>query len=374
MNRIIKIGMDVHSTNYTLCIVEPQLEGDPELLFEREVKPDYLEVLKVIDKLKRRFKDDCLHITCGYEAGCLGYTLHHQLEDAGIKCVILAPSTMEMPGGKRIKTDTRDAWMIAKCLSNGGYSPVHIPTNTDEDVRDYLRMRDDHQDKVKVTKQQINSFVLKCGFHFDGNTKWTGKHRKWLETIELRPLQREILNEYILTLNDLEDKIKRLDARIGELSAKEEYCEKVKKLQCFLGLEVRQSLALVVETGDFSRFKSADRFASYLGLVPGEHSSSDSVKRLSITKAGNKHLRTLLVEASQGICRGKIGAKSKALRKRQQGNSPEVIAYADKANKRLRRKYYKMVHDRYKQRNTAVTAVARELACFVWGMMTDHVA
>ncbi|MGX8720697.1 MAG: transposase, partial [Eubacteriales bacterium] len=140
------------------------------------------------------------------------------------------------------------------------------------------------------------------------------------------------------------------------------------------GLEARQSLALVVETGDFSRFKSADRFASYLGLVPGEHSSSDSVKRLGITKAGNKHLRKLLVEASQGICRGKVGVKSKALRKRQQGNSPEVIAYADKANKRLRRKYFKMVHDRYKQRNTAVTAVARELACFVWGMMTDRIA
>lgn len=373
MNKILKIGMDVHTTNFTLCIVEPQLEGDPILLFEKEVRPDYLEVLQIINTLKKRFKDDCLHITCGYEAGCLGYTLYHQLEKAGVKCVILAPSTMEMPGGKRIKTDKRDAWTIAKCLSNGGYSSVHIPTATDEDVRDYIRMRDDHQDKVKVTKQQINSFVLKCGFHFK-DSKWTQKHRKWLEDIELRPLQREILNEYILTLIELEDKVKRLESRIEELSAKEEYRENSKKLQCFLGLKCRESLALIVETGDFSRFLKAENFASYVGLVPGEHSSSDKVKRTGITKAGNKHLRTLLVEASQGICRGKVGAKSKELRKRQTGNSAEVIAYADKANKRLRRKYYKLVHERYKQRNEAVTAVARELACFVWGMMTGHIA
>ena len=114
MNKILKIGMDVHTTNFTLCIVEPQLEGDPILLFEKEVSPDYLEVLQIINTLKKRFKDDCLHITCGYEAGCLGYTLYHQLEKAGVKCVILAPSTMEMPGGKRIKTDKRDAWTIAK--------------------------------------------------------------------------------------------------------------------------------------------------------------------------------------------------------------------------------------------------------------------
>ena len=166
MNRILKIGMDVHSTNYTLCVVEPKIEGDPELLYEVQVDPDYLNILKVISNLKKKYKDDTLHITCGYEAGCLGYNLYHELDNAGVKCVILAPSTMEMPGGKRIKTDKRDAWLIAKCLANGGYSAVHIPSAQDEDVRDYLRMRDDHKELQKEIKQRINAFCLRHGYKY----------------------------------------------------------------------------------------------------------------------------------------------------------------------------------------------------------------
>ena len=121
------------------CVVEPTLKGDPTLLYETVVDPDYINIVKVIDKLKKKFKDDQLNIACGYEAGCLGFKLYHDLTEAGINCVVLAPSTMEMPGGKRIKTDKRDAWLIAKCLANGGFSAVHIPTDRDEDVRDYIR-------------------------------------------------------------------------------------------------------------------------------------------------------------------------------------------------------------------------------------------
>ena len=105
MNRILKIGMDVHSTNYTLCIAEPKLEGEPDYLYEVEVEPDYLNIIKVISNLKKKYKDDALDITCGYEAGCLGYTLCHQLDNVGVKCVIMAPSTMEMPVGRHLKTD-----------------------------------------------------------------------------------------------------------------------------------------------------------------------------------------------------------------------------------------------------------------------------
>lgn len=129
-----------------------------------------------------------------------------------------------------------------------------------------------------------------------------------------------------------------------------------------------------VEVGDFQRFASANQFASYIGLVPGEDSSSESVNRLGITKAGNTHVRRLLVEAAQSYTRGQVGYKSAALKKRQAGNTPEVIAYADRANERLRRKYYKMVLSKSKRTNVAKTAVARELSCFIWGMMTNRIA
>ena len=127
-----------------------------------------------------------------------------------------------------------------------------------------------------------------------------------------------------------------------------------------------------METGDFARFVKGNVYAAYLGLAPGENSSSDNINRLEITKAGNSHLRLLLTETAGGICKGAVGHKLKDLRARQNGNAAEVIAYADKASTRLRSKYYRMIRHG-KKRNVAVAAVARELACFVWGMMTDNI-
>jgi transposase len=187
-------------------------------------------------------------------------------------------------------------------------------------------------------------------------------------------MYREILDEYLLTFDYLIEKIKRIDQRIEELASDETYSEKVHKLECFIGIKTQTALSVIVETGDFKRFADAQHYAAYLGLVPGEDSSGDAQKRLGITKAGNRHIRMLLVEAAQSYTRGQIGYKSKALAARQKGNSPAVIAYADKANERLRRKYYRMVLKNGKRSNVAKTAVAREMACFIWGMMTEHIA
>ena len=129
----------------------------------------------------------------------------------------------------------------------------------------------------------------------------------------------------------------------------------------------------ITEIGDFNRFEKAPKFSSFLGLVPSEDSSGDKVNRFSITKAGNSHLRRLMVEAAQSYTRGNIGHKSIALKQRQQGCSPEVIAYADKANERLRRRFYKMTLNKGVNRNKATTAIARELACFMWGMATGKI-
>ena len=134
MNRIVKIGMDVHSTTYTLCAMEPVLDGEDRIFANIQVTPDYKNVLQFIP-------DDSYSIECGYEAGCLGYSLYNQLTSAGVKCIILAPTTMLTQQGKRVKTDKRDAVMIAQCLSYGGYHAVHVPTDKDDSVKEYLRMR-----------------------------------------------------------------------------------------------------------------------------------------------------------------------------------------------------------------------------------------
>ena len=366
MNRIIKIGMDVHSTNYTLCAMEPTIGAEDRIFGQVQVAPDYKEVICFIESLKMKLGFfDHYSIECGYEAGCLGYTLYHQLMGAGIKCVILAPTTMLTPQGQRIKTDKRDAHLIAQCLCYGGYHPVYIPTGEDDAVKEYLRMRDDHKLALKKLKQQINAFVLRHGNLYAG-TKWTIKHVTWLKKLELDPMYRETLDEYMVSYEEQEAKIERYDQRIEEIAAEARYKKNAEKLGCFLGI-------LIVETGDFKRFAKGNTYAAFLGLVPGERSSSKNVNRLGISKAGNTHLRCLLIEAAKGICKGVIGHKSKKLRSRQSAQPADVIAYADKANTRLRSKYYKMIRHG-KKKNVAVAAVARELSCFIWGMMTGNIS
>ena len=367
----VYIGMDVHKESFTLCCFAL---GETEPGYVQTIPSDHILVVKYVNRMRKLYGEGTEFI-CGYEAGCLGYTLYHQLKDCGLECVILAPTTMmEQKGKKRVKTDKRDAKKIAKCLAYHTYSPVHIPTEEDDQVKEFIRMRDDIKANLKRTKQQIISFCLRHGLVYtQTRTTWTQAHLKWLRDQKLDGLYQEALDEYILQLTQLMEKVERLDKRIEDLSNRETYKEAVDHMTCFIGIKRPTALAVIAEVGDFRRFATACQFSSYLGLTPGEDSSGDGQKRLSITKAGNTHVRRLLVEAAQSYGRGKAGYKSKGLKDRQQGNPPRVIAYADRANERLRRKYYSMLF-RGKRANVAKTALARELACFIWGMMNEKLA
>lgn len=370
MKSIIYVGMDVHSTNYTLSCYT--IENDMSFATV-QMEPDYKKVLKYLEKVQKNVGSPC-EFLCGYEAGCLGYTLYHQLKDQGVNCVILAPTTMPVYKKNELKTDKRDAMKIAKCLAYNTYSPVHIPTKEDSNVKEYIRMRDDHQNALKRIKQQILALCLRYDKKFTaGKGYWTIKHLAWLKALELDDVLREALDEYLLTYDQLIEKIKRYDARIEELADNPRYRDNVKKLTCMIGIKTYTALAVLVETGDFKRFAKADQYAAFLGVVPGEKSSGESQNHTEITKAGNTHLRRLLTESAHCYSRSRISCKSKALKSRQAGNDPWVINYADKANDRLRRKFYRMILQG-KKRNIVVTAVARELACFIWGMMTEHIA
>lgn len=371
MNSIVYIGMDVHKESYTVCCYSFDTD---EVLYKQKISSDYKMILKYLEQVRKQFPEDTEYV-CGYEAGCLGYSLYHQLTDRGVKCIILAPTTMAITNKNRVKTDKRDAGNIARCLAFHTYSEVHVPTDEDNSIKEYIRMRDDQKINLKKTKQQILALVLRLGKKFEGGkTYWTITHIKWLKSLKLDAVFQETLDEYLITYEYFTDKINRLDQRIEELASREKYQEKVKKLGCLIGVKTHTSLSMIVEVGDFERFAKPEKFAAFLGLVPSEDSSGDSQNKYSITKAGNSHLRRLLVEAAQAYTRGAIGHKSIALKQRQQGNTPQVIAYADKANERLRRRFYKMTLSKGVNRNVAATAIARELACFMWGLMTDNVA
>ena len=248
-----------------------------------------------------------------------------------------------------------------------------MPDEEDEAVRDYIRMREDHRKQLRVIKQQICALTNRYGFKYtESKNYWTQKHLKWLKSLLIEGVLKEVFASYLLSYETVSDRIAQMDRRIEEIAEQDKYREAVHKLICFKSIKTLTALAVIVEIGDFTRFVKAKNFVAFLGLVSGELSSSGDQNRLGITKQGNSFIRKLLVECSQSFSRA-ISGKSATLKKRQEGNTAEVIAYADKANERLRKRYLILVLRNRKPHNKAVTAVARELACFIWGMMTGNI-
>ena len=374
MNRIVYIGMDVHTSNYTLCSLDPGYGVKKDNYFaEVQFTNNFVtNVVNYVSKLKKKLKDS--DFVCGYEAGCLGYSTYKDLTKAGIKCVIMAPSTMAVQkGGKKVKNDRRDARVIAQCLAYQTYKEVYVLSEHDEAVRGYLRMRDSHKKELKRIKQQIIAFCTGHGLFSPTKSNWTVAHLKWLKGLKFNdPVEQEIINEYLSSYTYLCDKIKAMDVRIEVLASEKQYCENVKKLRCIKGIETNVALTLLAEIGDFNRFSKPTDFASYLGLIPGEQSSGDKVRGTGITKAGNSILRRKLTESAKGYWRGRIGIKSATFKKFEKELPKEVTEYALKANTRLQRKFFNMTHVKGKNMNVAASACAREMACFVWGLITNH--
>lgn len=375
MNRIVYIGMDVHTSNYTLCSLDPGYGVKKDNYFaEVQFTNNFVtNVVNYVSNLKKKKLKDC-EFVCGYEAGCLGYSTYKDLTKAGIKCVIMAPSTMAVQkGGKKVKNDRRDARVIAQCLAYQTYKEVYVLSEHDEAVRGYLRMRDSHKKELKRIKQQIIAFCTGHGLFSPTKSNWTVAHLKWLKGLKFNdPVEQESINEYLSSYTYLCDKIKAMDVRIEVLASEKQYCENVKKLRCIKGIETNVALTLLAEIGDFNRFSKPTDFASYLGLIPGEQSSGDKVRGTGITKAGNSTLRRKLTESAKGYWRGRIGIKSATFKKLEKELPKEVTEYALKANTRLQRKFFNMTHVKGKNMNVAASACAREMACFVWGLITNH--
>ena len=375
MNRIVYIGMDVHTSNYTLCSLDPGYGVKKDNYFaEVQFTNNFVtNVVNYVSNLKKKKMKDC-EFVCGYEAGCLGYSTYKDLTKAGIKCVIMAPSTMAVQkGGNKVKNDRRDARVIAQCLAYQTYKEVYVLSEHDEAVRGYLRMRDSHKKELKRIKQQIIAFCTGHGLFSPTKSNWTVAHLKWLKGLKFNdPVEQEIINEYLSSYTYLCDKIKAMDVRIEVLASEKQYCENVKKLKCIKGIETNVALTLLAEIGDFNRFSKPTDFAAYLGLIPGEQSSGDKVRGTGITKAGNSTLRQKLTEAAKGYWRGRIGMKSATFKKFEKELPKEVTEYALKANTRLQRKFFNMTHVKGKNMNVAASACAREMACFVWGLITNH--
>lgn len=361
------IGIDVHKDTYSLAAYNP---CDNTYFAEVTIEATTKAVLKYLNQLRKMNGD--IEIRIGYEAGPTGFNLKRDLEKEGYDCRIMAPTSIyKEAGGKNVKTDKRDARELSRVLFWNAYKEVVPPTRFNEATRDYIRMRDDYKDEEKRAKQQLLSFLLRKSMNYNG-TYWTQKHFTWLRGLKFDiEVDNLTFQEYLSHVQTLMDKITLLDAKIEEFSKDEHYKENVDKLKCFVGIDTHVAMVLVTEIGDFNRFSSATQFASYLGLCPLEHSSGSTERKGGITKAGNGRCRKMLCESANSVARANPSRKSKRLISRQMGMSADVVAYADRGSSRIKKKYFKLVNHG-KSNNCAKAACGRELACFIWGMMTGN--
>ena len=372
--KILYIGMiDVHKDTYSLCCFDFFRN---ELSDEMTIKTTTKAVIKYLEAIKKKHREEIL-FACGYEAGPTGYGLCRGLQKAGYGCVVMAPTTMSNPEGKkRVKTDRIDARAIARILAYKSYSQVHLSSEEMEALKEYTRARDAKKRMFKKAKQELLSFLLRNGKTYpESGNYWTEKFFKWVKTVQFsEKWMQEAFSEYLAEVYSLKAKIELMDMKIREIAELEIIKDKVDKLVCFSGIDVTTAVETVVEIHDFTRFATAAQFVSYLGLCPGEDSSGKTKNMLPLTKAGNKRVRALFCESAKAIKRtNPYGQKSKRILERQKNASPEIVAYADKATKRIRTKM-KHLEERGKNYNVSSAAGARELACFVWGMMNGKIA
>ena len=230
----------------------------------------------------------------------------------------------------------------------------------------------DIKDDLKRAKQRLLHFLLRRGLRYNAGGNWTGKHRQWIRSLELEEaIEQETLNEYYTRVVELEEQRFRMAARVEEIAEEARYSEAVRQLKGFKGIGTLIALSLVVEIGDFRRFATAEQFMAFLGLVPTEHSSGNKRRQGGITKAGNSYLRKLLVEAGWHYRTWQPGSKRLAMRRK--GLPAQLVAYGNRAGRRLHKKFVRMMYAG-KPSQVAVTAVARELSGFIWGAMTGKIA
>ena len=174
-----------------------------------------------------------------------------------------------------------------------------------------------------------------------------------------------MLEDYLLAVDQLAERVKGLSQKLEDITREAPYAEPVAALRCFRGIDTVTAITIVAELHTFGRFTSPRGLMAFLGLVPSENSSGATRRQGGITKAGNTHVRRVLVEAAWNY---RFRPGTAALRKRRQGQSPRVIAIADRAMVRLHRRFSRMAAARKPTPKIAV-AVARELVGFIWAAL-----
>lgn len=352
------VGLDVHKENIVMAVLGQN--GKDLWKFQMQNSSKGKERL-----LARLAEFPGVH--CAYEAGPTGYDLKRFLDAKGIPCDVVAPSLIPRRPGDRVKTDKKDAEKIARMHRMGELVPIHVPTPQQESMRDLLRAREDACEDLVRRRHRLGKFLLRQGRRYEGKS-WSAKHWVWIHAQNFDdPNAAAVFTEYIFAVQQEMERVARFDQRVEEMAKEPEIAPLVSRLAALRGVRTLTAVTLIAELVDLRRFASPRGLMTFAGLVPGERSSGGTVRRSGITKTGNAHLRRVLVEAAWHY-RHAPSKTGDTIKKRREGLSPAVIETARKADLRLHKKFMRLVIGKGKRSTVAATAVARELAGFVWAI------
>jgi len=360
MDDITYVGLDVHKATVCVAVAESGRGGEVRQVGVFQNRPEIL--CKMAAKLGRGGR----RLSFSYEAGPCGYGLHRLLTACGHSCVVVAPSLIPMKSGDRVKTDRRDAMMLAKLHRAGELTAIWIPDATHEAIRDLVRARATAGRVLSKARQHLQGFLLRHDRIYRGARAWTQAYWRWLTTVRFEhPAQQIVLQDYIHAVEDAEARRDRLTRQIEEMLPSWSMAPVVAALQAMRGVALVVAVTVVAEVGDFRRFANARQLMAYLGLVPSEHSSGSTTRRSGITKAGNTLVRRVLIE---GAWTYRMTARvSRKLHDRLEPLSPVIRGIAWKAQVRLCARYRRLAASG-KPKVVVTTAIAREMVGFIWAI------
>lgn len=354
----IHVGIDVSKDKLAVAIAGGGVRDEVLSLGTFENNP------ASVDRLLKKLSGRGLPVSVCYEAGPTGYGLYRQVRAFGFECCVVAPSLIPVRAGERVKTDRLDAIRLARLLRAGELTPIWVPDETHEAMRDLVRARESAAEDQRHKRQLVSAFMLRHGRIYHRTKPWTMRYRRWLQTQSFDHQAHQIaLQEMLQAERNASERLDRLTGHIEALVPEWDLAPAVNALQALRGVALISAVTFMAEIGDVRRFETPVKLMAYLGLVPSEYSTGKTTKRGGITRAGNSRVRHKLVEGAWTYrLPARPGARKLYILQEQ---SAEVQDIAWKAQSRLTARYRKL-SQRGKKSTVVTTAIAREMAAFMW--------